>query len=91
MGTGFSLLKDRRHGITGRYLNLDRFNRAYRYTEDGYVQIPVALAIEDVFDGLEEMGWSRETRYDEEFGAEKHRLLREAGYTAISTGSPGVL
>jgi hypothetical protein len=80
-----------KHGISRRYLNLDQLNRAYRYTEDGYIQLPVALATAVVFEGLEEMGWSRETKYDEEFVAEKHRLLREAGYTVISTGSPGAL
>ena len=76
-----------KHGITRRYLNLDQTNRAYRYTEDGYVQTPVALAVESVFDGIEEMGWTRETRYDEEFVAEKHRLLAEAGWTVISTAT----
>lgn len=80
-----------KHGITRHSLNLDQFNRAYRYTENGYIQIPVAVAIESVFESLEEMGWSRDTKYDEEFVAEKHRQLREAGYTVISTGSPGVL
>ena len=52
------------------------------------IQIPVALAVEWVFDGLEEMGFDRETRYDEEFVAEKHRKLREAGWTVISTAAP---
>jgi hypothetical protein len=77
-----------KHGITRRYLNLDQSNHAYRYTGDGYVQIPVADAIDGVFEEIEGMGWTRETRYDEEFVAEKHRQLREAGWTVISTGSP---
>jgi hypothetical protein len=42
-----------------------------------------------VFEGIEEMGWTRETAYDEEFVAEKHRQLREAGWTVITTGTPG--
>lgn len=78
-----------KHGITRHYLMLDQYNRAYRYDGTGHVQIPVALAVERVFEGLEEMGYSRETRYDEEFVAEKHRKLREAGYTVITTAAPG--
>jgi hypothetical protein len=78
-----------KHGITRRYLMLDQYNRAYRYTGDSHVRIPVALAVDLVFEGIEEMGWTRETAYDEEFVAEKHRQLREAGWTVITTGTPG--
>jgi len=78
-----------KHGITRRYLMLDQFNRAYFYTGDGHARIPVAVAVEHVFDGIEEMGWTRETAYNEEFVAEKHRQLREAGWTVITTGTPG--
>jgi hypothetical protein len=73
-----------KHGITRRYLMLD-----YVYTGDGHALIPVAIAVERVFDGIEEMGWTRETAYDEEFVAEKHRQFREAGWTVITTGTPG--
>ncbi len=78
-----------KHGITRGYINLDQLNRAYEYTGKGYLQIPVATAIDRVFARIEETGWTRETRYDEEFVAEKHRLFAEAGWTVISTGSPG--
>ena len=78
-----------KHGITRRYLMLDQHNRAYRYTGESHVRIPGAVAIEQVFEGIEEMGWTRETAYDEEFVAEKHRQLREAGWTVITTGAPG--
>ena len=83
-----AVIEHYKHGITRRYLNLDQLNRAYRYTGDDYVQIPVVEATDWVFDGIEEIGWTKETRYDEEFVAEKHRLLREAGWTVISTASP---
>ncbi len=74
-----------KHGITRRYLNLDRFGGAYRYTGDGYELITMEEAIEHVFEGLEEMGFSRETNYDEEFIRRKHEALRAAGWTVIST------
>jgi hypothetical protein len=68
---------------------IDQRNRAYRYDGKGHLQVPVAVAIDRVFEGLEEMGWTRETRYDEEFVAEKHRKLRAAGYTVVTTAAPG--
>ncbi len=86
---GDAVIEMYKHGITRRYLMLDQLNRAYRYTGDGHERIPVAIAVERVFDGIEEMGWTRETAYDEEFVAEKHRQLREAGWTVITTGTPG--
>lgn len=86
---GDSVIELYKHGITRRYLNLDQANRAYRFTGDGYIQIPVAVAVDQVFSGIEDMGWSRETKYDEEFVARKHRALREAGWTVITTGAPG--
>lgn len=49
---------------------------------------PGGVAVDRVFEGLKEMGWTRETHYDEEFVAEKHRQLREAGWTVITTASP---
>lgn len=52
-------------------------------------QFPVATAVDEVFDEIEEMGWTRETKYDEEFVARKHKALREAGWTVITTGTPG--
>lgn len=86
---GDAVIEMYKHGITRRYLMLDQHNRAYRYTGDSHVQIPVALAVERVFAGIEEMGWTRETTYDEEFVAEKHRQFREAGWTVITTATPG--
>lgn len=86
---GDAVIEMYKHGITRRYLMLDQYNRAYVYTGESHVQIPVAVAVEVVFEGIEEMGWTRETVYDEDFVAEKHRQLREAGWTVISTGTPG--
>lgn len=74
-----------KHGITRRHLNLDGDGRAYRYTGSGYMEITLAEAVEWVFDGIEAMGWSRETVYDDEFRATKYRALAEAGWTMITT------
>jgi hypothetical protein len=76
-----------KHGITRRYLNLDQEGRAYRFTGSRYVITSVERAIGWVFEDLEEMGWSRETNYDDEFIVRKYKALREAGWTVITTGS----
>lgn len=68
---------------------LDQYNRAYLYTGERHEQIPVAITVELVFDGIEEMGWTSETVHDEEFVAEEHRKFREAGWTVITTATPG--
>ena len=83
-GTTIELYK---HGITRRYLNLDHSGGAWRATDDGYERIPLTEAIDHVFEGLEEMGWTRETVYDEEFIRRKHEALRKAGWTVITTAS----
>jgi hypothetical protein len=75
-----------KHGITRHYLNLDSAGSAYRWTGTGYEPMSVKEATEDVFEGLEEMGWSRAAKYDDTFKAEKHRRLRESGWTVINVG-----
>lgn len=75
-----------KHGITRRYLNLDQEGDAYRFTGSGYVPISIEEATECVFENIEEMGWSRETDYDDEFVARKYEALRGAGWTVITTG-----
>lgn len=53
---GDAVIEMYKHGITRRYLMLDQLNRAYRYTGDGHIRIPVAVAVERVFEGIAEMG-----------------------------------
>ncbi|MFB3099146.1 MAG: hypothetical protein ACE1ZX_03805, partial [Acidimicrobiia bacterium] len=48
-------------GITRHWLQLDHDGTAYRWSEqDGYQPIPVGGAIEHVFEGLAELGATRE-------------------------------
>ncbi|MGF1617998.1 MAG: hypothetical protein ACFCU2_09385 [Acidimicrobiia bacterium] len=78
-----------KHGITRRYLNLDGDGTAYRWTGTGYEPMPLDDATDHVFEELEEMGYDTATRYDDVSKAEKHRSLREAGWTVISVGPAG--
>ncbi len=73
-----------KHGITRRYLHLDHSGHAYLYGADEYVQTPVGIAGELVFAGIDSMGATRETVYDEAYVREKHREAREMGWTIIS-------
>lgn len=80
-----------KHGITRRYLNLDQNARAFRFTGGGYVEIPLSEAIELAFDGIEEMGWTRETSYDDDFVARRCQGLKDAGWTVITAAPPPVV
>ena len=81
-GTVIELYK---HGITRNYLCLDHSGGAWRYVHPRYEPTPLDDAIDAVFDGLEAMGYDRETVYDEEFIRRKHAEMRAAGWTVIST------
>lgn len=73
-----------KHGITRRYLSLDERCRAYGYTRTGYREMPVAQAVETVFEGLDGASATRETPYDDDFRARREADLRRAGYREIT-------
>jgi hypothetical protein len=72
-----------KHGITRRYLALDDQGRAYRYTVFGYRKTTMEEAVEEVFEGIEKTGATRETPYDDAWRAAKDAKLAEAGYRVI--------
>jgi hypothetical protein len=82
-----------KHGITRRYLHLDEDVNAYRYVPaldsyGSYVRIPLELAIEEVFEGLERMHGvnaddPRATPYDDAFRRARDDALRRAGFTVV--------
>jgi hypothetical protein len=72
-----------KHGITRRYLALDDRGRAYRYTPLGYRKTKLKAAIDEVFEGIEKMGATRKTPYDDAWRAAKDAKLAEAGYRVI--------
>ena len=73
-----------KHGITRRSLHFDHDGRAYFYRRKGYLEVPVAVAVDYVFEDIEEMGITRETPYTKEYRDEKHRKAREMGWTIIT-------
>ena len=70
-----------KHGFTRHYLNLDRKGNAYRFVEasERYVPIHRDVAIEHVFEGIEEMGLTRESRWDHEAHLLRQKALEDAG------------
>lgn len=75
-----------KHGFTRRYLNLDPEGNAYGYIAktNGYIQIPLEMAIDEVFAGLESLGKKRTTPFSEEEQQERRKAMEEAGWTVIS-------
>ena len=49
-----------------------------------FVDVPIERAIDAVFEGIEELGATRSTPYDEAYRLEKYRRLRAAGWTTIT-------
>jgi len=50
----------------------------------GHVVIPREVAVGAAFEGLEMLGATRSTRYDDEYQARRNARLAAAGYTVIS-------
>ncbi len=73
-----------KHGITRRSLHLDHDGRAYLYRSGEWAEVPVSVAVDHVFEDIEEMGCTRETPYTEEYRGEKYRRARELGWTVIA-------
>ena len=77
-----------KHGITRHYLNLHPSGQAYRYdgVTGGYRRIGLDEAIEHAFEGLEELGGTRSTAYDDDYRRERNARLTAAGWTVIQAG-----
>ncbi|MDQ3986769.1 MAG: hypothetical protein M3280_09765 [Actinomycetota bacterium] len=75
-----------KHGFTRNYLFVDSDGNTYSYLpeRESYELIPRWLAVELVFDGLEEMNVTRSTPYDDAAIAAKHKALAEAGWNVIT-------
>jgi hypothetical protein len=72
-----------RHAITRRWLHLGHDGTAFGWSErDGYRPISVDAAIEHVFEGLAELGATRETN-GAEYLAERDARAAEAGWMVI--------
>lgn len=87
MFMGYSgVIRMYKHGLTRKYLYLDPEGNAYRYDHPGHRFIPQPLgdAFDAAFKGLEEMGYTRETPYNDEVRAERAQRLADAGWTTVT-------
>ena len=72
-----------RHAITRHWLHLGHDGTAYRWSErHGYRPMSRDEAIENVFEGLEESGYTRESS-GAEYLDERDRIAAEHGWTVI--------
>jgi hypothetical protein len=80
-----------KHGFTRHYLNVDPKGNTYWYNErlGSYYRIAKELAIEYVFEGVEETGAKRSTSYDAKARRKKEKALKDAGWTMIRATPDG--
>ena len=86
----FEGVHDYKHGLTRRSLQLDNEGRAYTYDSrtDRHREIALDVAVDYVFEDIEEMGYTRETVLTDEVMAERRQRLADAGWTIV-TATPG--
>ena len=77
-------IRQYKHGFTRRYLLLDTKGTPYRYDgHGGYSRTTTAWAVRHVFEGLEEMGYTRTTPWNDETIAERDARLAAAGWAVV--------
>lgn len=87
---------DYKHGITRRYLHITKSGKCYcnvgRSLNDYILVEPCSKqkAFDIVFKGISKFGATPETKYDEQYRAERNKALAEAGFVTFDV-SPGKL
>ena len=78
-------IRSYKHGITRNYLHLDADARAYIYRgkRKGWVEIDATLAVDAAYWGIEELGETRESAYDNAYRARKDAALASRGWAVI--------
>lgn len=79
-------LYEYKNGVTRRYLRLDDEGMAYGYKGDAktpaekYPMVPLEEAVKRAYEGIEQMGATRETPYNEEYIQKRNDALIKAGF-----------
>jgi hypothetical protein len=84
-----------KNGITRRYLRLDDEGISYGYkgeyegsdNRQRYPMIPLEEAVKRAYEGIEEMGHTRTTKYNREFIEARNKALLKAGF-GVSRATP---
>jgi len=78
-------LRSYKHGITRNYLHLDADARCYMYRgkRKGWVEIDPTLAVDAAYFGIEKLGETRESKYDEAYRQRKYAALAARGFAVI--------
>jgi hypothetical protein len=74
-----------KHGITRNYINLDKNGNCviYKGNRKGWVIIDKDEAIEAAYNGLEQTGETRESKFDADYRARKLSRIEELGITVV--------
>lgn len=81
-----------KHGISRGYLNVDEEGLFYKFNPqtDTYSRVSQEDAFKKVFDDLESLNATPETKYDDAYRAERDQKLADAGFTVIGSSPKGV-
>lgn len=76
-----------KQGFTRACLYLDPAGNAYERYKCTFRKIPIEFAIKDAFDGIEELGFTRSTPFNEKNAAKRRKKIEaETGYKIITIG-----
>ncbi len=79
-----------KHGITRAWLHLDHSGHAYfsrdspKFPDGSYENVPVQLAVDAAFSGIEDLGYTRETAYPTEHSDGRRSAARDVGSAIVS-------
>ena len=78
-----------KQGFTRKCLYIDPAGCTYEPDSHTFRRIPVEFAIENVFDGIEEFGFTRTTPYNKKNAAKRRKKIeKETGYKILTFGGP---
>lgn len=76
-----------KQGFTRECLYLDVHGNAYARGPKGFIKVPTDVAVEIAFVGIEELGWSRSSKYSPANAAKRREMLEaETGYRILTFG-----
>ena len=78
-----------KQGFTRACLYVDPAGNTYERDRHSFSRIPVELAIEEVFEGIEQFGFDRTTPYNKKNAAKRRDLIeKDTGWKIMSFGGP---
>ena len=79
-----------KHGITRKSLHIDSNGQTWKYnfmslsTKGWYTKVDPIDAVLAVYEGIEKLGATPSTMYDDDYIVKRDQALADAGYTVVS-------